>query len=516
MLPLLPPARSRSRFFSARALTPILASAALLCAAPALAQFSSTGSIVPPLPAGQPSPWTIAGNLAVGNAAAGTLTIGAGGSVSNTQGRVGMGGNGAVTVSGANATWTNSNELYVGADSPGTLKIQNGGSVSSGMGHVGYPSDGQVTVDGANSTWSIPGAFLYVGDTGQGTLNVTGGGSVSGPTYDIHIGNAAAGVGAVTVSGAGSALQASTVYVGYSGQGALTIADAGAVTAAGPVTLGFYFGGTGALNIGAPAAEPAAAPGSLNALYLNTGDGAGALVFNHTDTSGNYAFSQPISGNLTLDVWAGVTALTRGSAYGGATTVHAGTLAADGADALSPYSDFSVEHNGILALKSGDDQTVASLNNSGRVTLQANPATGTTLTVTGDYSGDGGMIALDATLDDSASATDKLVVGGSTQAGTTTLWIMNRGGLGAQTTGDGILLVQVAGASNATFALPAPIVVGGFQYTLAKAADGNWYLQSAPVPAAPAAAAAVPTLTETALVLLALLLAGGAMARRRG
>jgi len=500
------------RFFRARVLMLWVACAALLCATPALAQFSSTGSIVPPLPAGQPSPWTIAGNLDVGAGAVGTLTIDAGGAVSNLNGSVGMNYNGAVTVSGAGATWTNNGELSVGYGGSGTLNILDGGSVSSESGIIGFTSDGQVTVDGAGSTWSVTSDVLYVGDIGQGTLNVTGGGSVSGPTYEIHIGDEAAGVGAVTVSGSGSTLQATTVYVGYSGQGALTIADDGAVTATGPVTLGFYAGGFGTLNIGAPAAQPTAAPGSLNATSVNVGDGTGALVFNHLDNSGNYAFSQPISGNLTLDVWAGMTALTGANAYGGATTVRGGTLAADGADTLSPDSDFSVEHNGTLALQSSDDQTVASLNNAGLVTLHANPATGTTLIVTGDYSGDGGVIALDATLDDSASATDKLVVGGDAQTGTTKLRVTNAGGLGAQTTGDGILLVQVTGASNATFALESPIPpVGGFQYTLAKVGN-NWYLQSKLLGSS---ATAIPALGETSLVLLALLLVGGAAARMR-
>jgi len=492
-------------------LAPILASAALLCATPALAQFSSTGSIYPALPAGQPSPWIVT-VLETGSGAPGTLTINAGATVTSGEGHVGYSDTGQVTVTGAGATWTNSGRLYVGEGGAGTLNILDGGSVSNTLGgYIGDPSDGHVTVDGAGSTWNT--GSLYLGYTGAGTLTITGGGQVSVLSgSNILIGTNATGQGTVTVSGAGSALQANLVYVGNVGQGALTIADGGVVSASvGNFYLGYLAGSLGTLNIGAPAGQPAAAPGSLSPGFVIVDNGAGAVVFNHTDSSGNYAFSQPISGNATLDVYAGVTALTGDNTYGGATTVHGGTLAVDGAaGALSPNSDTTVLADGVLALKSSADQTVASLSNAGQVTLQANSAAGTTLTVMGDYSGDGGVLALDVALGNSYSAADMLVVHGDALAGTTTLAIKNAGGLGAQTTDSGIPVVRVVGASNATFVLARPIVVGGFQYTLAKV--GNyWCLQSVPV-----APAAVPALSNAALALLALLLAGGAMARRRG
>ena len=190
-------------------------------------------------------------------------------------------------------------------------------------------------------------------------------------------------------------------------------------------------------------------------------------------------------GNLTK-MGGGELVLGSASSYGGDTTVAEGALIAASAGAFSASSDFSVLENGTLDL-AGQDQTVASLSNAGTVHLSSTP--GTTLTVTGDYTGDGGTIVLNTVLGGDTSATDRVVVGGST-SGSTTLRVNPAGGDGAQTR-NGIKLVDVAGASNGTFALDGdytfqgqPAVVGGaYSYRLYKngvddPADGDWYLRS--------------------------------------
>ena len=88
-----------------------------------------------------------------------------------------------------------------------------------------------------------------------------------------------------------------------------------------------------------------------------------------------------------------------------------------------------------------------------------------------------------------ASATDRLVVTGST-AGSTTVRVLNRGGLGAQTV-EGIKIIDVGGASNGSFLLAGDyvfqgqqaVVAGAYAYTLQKngispPVDGDWYLRS--------------------------------------
>jgi outer membrane autotransporter protein len=100
------------------------------------------------------------------------------------------------------------------------------------------------------------------------------------------------------------------------------------------------------------------------------------------------------------------------------------------------------------------------------------------LTVAGNYIGNGGYIAMNTMLGADNSPSQKLVVNGDT-SGTTTLRIENLGGLGATTTGNGILVVEVAGASNGVFSLyePGYLDAGEFRYFLTKVGN-HWYLQT--------------------------------------
>jgi fibronectin-binding autotransporter adhesin len=110
--------------------------------------------------------------------------------------------------------------------------------------------------------------------------------------------------------------------------------------------------------------------------------------------------------------------------------------------------------------------------------------------VKGDYVGQGGTLNFNTALGDDTSATDQLVVAGST-SGNTTVHVNNVGGAGAQTT-QGIKLIDVQGASNGSFALQGDyvfqgdqaVVAGAYAYRLYKGTDANpndsdWYLRSA-------------------------------------
>lgn len=102
------------------------------------------------------------------------------------------------------------------------------------------------------------------------------------------------------------------------------------------------------------------------------------------------------------------------------------------------------------------------------------------------------MLSVNTVLGDDTSATDKLVVTGTT-SGDTALKVNNVGGAGAATT-NGIQVVQVDGASDGTFALGGRAVAGAYEYQLAKGGvatptDGDWYLRSqavVPTPVDPA------------------------------
>ena len=256
---------------------------------------------------------------------------------------------------------------------------------------------------------------------------------------------------------------------------------------------------------------------SLNNL---NGDAASNILLSNDDTltlNGASADAGVISGAGALTVASGTTTLSGADTYTGATTVDGGATLAAGADnTFSASSDDTVASAGTLNLQA-TDETVGSLTNAGTVNMgTAAPASpGKTLTTSGDYTGSGGTLVMGGALD-GVGATDLLHVAGDT-SGTTV--INYTGSSGAATTGDGILVVQVDGASNGTFTLPGgSLTVDGLKYVLVKgtANPNNWYLQVF-VPQSSGAAAPIPALSETALALLAALLGLSAAAlNRRG
>jgi autotransporter family porin len=138
-----------------------------------------------------------------------------------------------------------------------------------------------------------------------------------------------------------------------------------------------------------------------------------------------------------------------------------------------------LEGYGTLAAASASRTVIGNVNNtSGLVDVSgATPQAGDSFTVNGDYAASGGTVRLDTTLGDSSSISDRLHITGDT-SGSALLDVRNLAGTGAETTGDGILVVQVDGNSAGTFALSGGMVVAGqYVYQLRKVGN-NWYLQS--------------------------------------
>ena len=190
------------------------------------------------------------GDLAVGYAGSGSVTVRDGVTLYCQSGYLGYqpGSSGVASVDGATWQLSNSGGLFVGYGGSGTLAISKGASVNSSYATIGYNSGsrGVVTVDGANSTWNAPYGFnnaFGVGgsNNGSGSLTITNGGSVRNQYAQCTIGVGANSTGAVTVDGAGSTwLTYEALYVG---NGTLDIANGGVVTS-GPGFLGYVFTGT--------------------------------------------------------------------------------------------------------------------------------------------------------------------------------------------------------------------------------------------------------------------------------
>lgn len=129
----------------------------------------------------------------------------------------------------------------------------------------------------------------------------------------------------------------------------------------------------------------------------------------------------------------------------------------------------------------------ANVVNAGRIDLtNGGSSTTDTFTITGNYTGQNGLVFLDTVLAGDASPSDKLVIDGGTASGNTGVVVNNVGGAGASTASDGIMVVQAlngATTSAGAFSLDGRVAAGAYEYFLFKGGVSantteNWYLRS--------------------------------------
>ncbi|WP_161497248.1 autotransporter outer membrane beta-barrel domain-containing protein [Bradyrhizobium nitroreducens] len=481
------------------------------------------------------------GQLTVGNTTGsfGNLTIQNGSTLTSNAATIAIGvaggSNGTVTVSGAGSQWTTSGtQIEIGASGNGTLNIQNGAKVVAQAGVLlgsFATGTGTLNISGGSTlettTLSRPGAggvaqinfdnailrarinsVGFISGFSSGVLNIAAGGlTVDTQAFTVSANNGFSGVGGLTKIGAGTLnLRASNTYTGATviQAGTLALASSGSVAASSRVVANGTFNISGITAAGT----------NIQSLA-----GTGTVVLGAkslTITNANDVFAGVIGGTGGLTLTGGTQTLAGANTYNGATNVNAGILRAAAANTLSAASAFTVASGGTLDL-AGFNQTLASLDNAGIVSLGGAP--GTTLTVTGNYVGNGGTVQLNTRLGGDSSPTDLLRVQGST-SGASSLRVTNVGGSGAQTV-EGIKVVDVVGASNGSFSLlgnyvlhgEQAVVGGAYAYTLQKngiatPGDGDWYLRSSlinpPVsaPSGPLYQPGVPLYENYAQVLL--------------
>jgi T5SS/PEP-CTERM-associated repeat protein len=220
---------------------------------PGTADFTIDGNVITDLPelvVANTATATLSGDLRVGNANQGALTVEAGGAVDTFKGYIGKesGSTGIATVSGSGSQWNNSNLLYVGHDGNGTLNVTDGGVVSSSViNFIGLKagSMGQATVTGIGSRWSS--SRLDIGEFGNGTLNVESGGVVTNSMGWLGVYDGATGT--VTVTGTDSRWNNSEILrVGWDGNGILNI-EADGVVSNTDGYLGVESGSTGVATV---------------------------------------------------------------------------------------------------------------------------------------------------------------------------------------------------------------------------------------------------------------------------
>lgn len=251
---------------------------------------------------------------------------------------------GRLSVTGVGSSLTSTN-LQVGNSGTGTLTVEDGADVTSQYAWIGLSGSGESTVSGEGSSLTASNVFL-VGFQGSGVLTVEDGADVNGG--DTYFGYDLLTSGTVTMTGAGSNLTASDLAVGYYGAGVLTVADDATVTVGsggGTMHIASELSSVSAVNIGAAAGETAVAAGTINAGVVAFGSGTGTLVFNHTDT--DYEFDTGISGYGKIDVYSGTTTLTGNlSGYTGIVEIYGGKLSVN--STMSSTDEISVYDGGIM------------------------------------------------------------------------------------------------------------------------------------------------------------------------
>lgn len=185
-------------------------------------------------------------------------------------------------------------------------------------------------------------------------------------------------------------------------------------------------------------------------------------------------------------------------------------------DNASGTGVFNIDGSSVLTATQGSITSFsaaqrATLNNAGVIDLSSgNTRTNDTLTVQGDYSGNGGQLVLQSALGTDNSPSDKLIVNNGTMTGNTLLTVSNVGGSGGLTLQNGIQVIQAQGtttSANGAFALQGPVSAGPFEYFLFKGGitagtENSWFLRSTVVASAegtPVAAAGTPALPTIAV-----------------
>jgi outer membrane autotransporter protein len=305
----------------------------------------------------------------------------------------------------------------------------------SGIGNIDTQAFG-MALSGNITDGSTPGGFAKLG---TGTLTLSGANTYSGPTGIVN--------GTLRAGSTTGFSPNSTFFLGTQGQLDLANFDQtiGSLSGAGNVSLG-----TGTLTTGADNSTTA---------FSGQVAGTGGL----TKTGG------------------GVFTLANANTYSGATTVAAGTLQAGAVNTFSPASAMTVNTGATLNL-AGYSQRIAGMNLAGTVSV-AGATPGTTLTVTGPWTGDGGLLKLGTV---SPGASDRVLLSGATAvgSGTTTVQIGNVTGLGGATTGNGIELIGTTGGASIqgnAFVLAGDHVVGGaYEYRLNNISSGGYLSSSSP------------------------------------
>lgn len=387
-------------------------------------------------------------------ASARTLTLGpGGGTLEQAQGTTyrldgRIGGEGGLTKQGAGTLLLTADNAFAGGTTiaQGRMQLGDGGTAGSLAGAI--VDHGVLAIDRAD-TLVLAGAI-----SGSGALEHNGAGTTVLAADNTFTG--------------GTTIQAGTLRLGNGGNaGNLVghVVDNGtlAFDRADVFVLGASVGGRGGL------AQLGRGTTVLNGRYDLSGS--------HRVAAGTLAVGDAAHADAVLHSSPTTTTVEAGGTLGGYGTVaeavvNRGTIAV--ADAVAAFAGGGTGRFAIAG----------ALTNAGHVQI-GGAGVGNRLVV-GSYVGQNGSLAINAVLGGDDSASDRLVIDGGSATGTTRMFVANVGGVGQQSRGNGILVVEpVRGATTAAdaFVLGQRVIGGPYEYRLVRGGrDGSaadaWFLRT--------------------------------------
>ncbi|WP_286623424.1 autotransporter family protein [Variovorax fucosicus] len=450
--------------------------------------------------------------------------------------------NGAVTI---NTAGDNRSDAIAAATSAtitlnGSLNLTTSGVQSSALkvtsaGRIVYSGPATINISSINGSGirAVTGGIVDANASSATSINVTG---VNGQGISSRDAGSQVNLAGSTLINVSGATQADFPSGNPESYAAGVLADlGGAITATGALRINTTDATSyGALLAGSNSTLAATGGGTVNAAGVALGFLAGADQnarfdgFAISNTSGDLIQVNGATGNSAL-VLNNSTAsaasgskllnVTNGSTF--ALTANRSTLTGDivtdagsavslsllNASSLTGAIDpVTLNIDGTSRWTMTGDSSLSGLTLAGRIDFQAPAAAFVpkTLTVNGNWVGQGGTVRLNTSLGNSGSQTDRIVINGGAVSGNTLLQINNVGGLGALTTGNGIEVVSAGSGATTTaqttkdgFALSGGHVdAGAYEYRLyaadAQGAGENWYLRSATT-----VAPTIPTIPTT-------------------
>jgi outer membrane autotransporter protein len=375
------------------------------------------------------------------------------------------------------------NNVGARATNGGVITLNNGTTITyapGGGGNTGLWATGagsQIVTAGTNVNM-IGGGGGDIGVRADTGANVT----LNGGTVNVQS-NGGSETG-LMASGSGSSINAANLVVnvsnsgggrgGFLQNGATIMLDGGSVTTSGPGTYGFLFqapaGVTNTLELGGTQVSSAADAFAVQGGTANIAT-TGATVI------GNNGVLLSASQN------GGVPAVVTMTANSSELT---GAILTDGVSTSTVTLGAGTTWN-----MTGNSNVTNLTNNDSLINISAPTGDPTQLgsykTLTSvNYTGTGGNIVLNTYLGGDGSPSDRLIINGGTATGSTGLLIHNTTGPGAETTGNGILVVN---AINSGITAPGAFMLtneargGAFDYDLFRgglggSAPSDWFLRS--------------------------------------